>query len=148
MNGKPGDIYVVNPNGALGDVTKTNMAWHAKRNGGRDLPSPAVIGNFALVTAMGGVTTCYDAKSGKPHWIDRLEGSFSGSPLVANGLYYILSESGVTYVLRPNGKALEIVSRNDLGGNEGEIFRATLSPIEGRVYIRSQDLVYCVKGEG
>lgn len=148
VNGKPGDIYVVNPNGAIGDVTKTHMAWHAKRNGGRDLPSPAVIGNFALVTAMGGVTTCYDAKSGKTHWIDRLEGSFSGSPLVANGLYYILSESGVTYVLRPNGKALEIVSRNDLGGNEGEIFRATLSPIEGRVYIRSQDLVYCVKGEG
>ena len=148
VNGKPGDIYVVNPNGALGDVTKTNMAWHAKRNGGRDLPSPVVVGNYVLVTAMGGVTTCYDTKTGKTHWVDRLEGSFSGSPLVANGLYYIQSEAGVTYVLRPNEKALEIVSRNDLGGTKDEIFRATLAPIDGKVYTRSQGLLYCLKGEG
>jgi outer membrane protein assembly factor BamB len=59
------------------------MAWHAKRNGGRDLPSPAVIGDFVIVTAMGGVTTCYDAKTGKTHWVDRLEGAFSGSPLIS-----------------------------------------------------------------
>jgi outer membrane protein assembly factor BamB len=148
VNGKPGDLYVVNPNGAKGDVTKTHMAWHAKRNGGRDLPSPAVIGSHVLVTAMGGVITCYDAKSGKTHWVDRLDGAFSGSPLIANGLYYVQNEAGVTYVVRPNEKALEIVSSNDLGASNGEIFRATLSPIDGKVYTRSQSTLYCLKGEG
>ena len=147
VNGKPGDLYVVNPNGALGDVTKTHMAWHAKRNGGRDLPSPAVIGKFVLVTAMGGVTTCYEAKTGKTLWVDRLEGSFSGSPLVANGLYYIQSESGTTYVIRPNDKDIDIVARNQVGSSEGEIFRATLAPIDGKVYTRSQATLYCLKGE-
>jgi outer membrane protein assembly factor BamB len=148
VNGKPGDLYVINPNGAKGNVTKTHMAWHAKRNGGRDLPSPSVIGDHALVTAMGGVITCYDAKTGKTHWVDRLDGAFSGSPLIANGLYYIQNEGGVTYVVRPNGKGLEIVSRNNLGAKDGEIFRATLSPIDGKVYTRSQSTLYCLKGEG
>jgi outer membrane protein assembly factor BamB len=146
VNGKPGDLYVVDPNGS-GDITKTNMTWHAKRNGGRDLPSPAVIGDFVLVTAMGGVTTCYDAKTGKTHWVDRLEGAFSGSPLISNGLYYIQNEAGVAYVVRPNNKALEILSRNDLGASTDEIFRATLSPIDGKVYTRSQATLYCLKGE-
>ncbi len=147
VNGKPGDLYVVNPNGAKGNVTKTHMAWHAKRNGGRDLPAPAVVGDFVLVTAMGGVTTCYDAKTGKSHWIDRLEGAFSGSPLIANGLVYLQSEAGVTYVIRPSKDGLVIVSRNEVGGQEGEIFRATLSPIDGKIYTRSQSILYCLNGK-
>ena len=148
VNGKPGDLYVINPNGAKGNVTETHMAWHAKRSGGRDLPAPAVVGDHVLVTAMGGVITCYDAKSGKTQWVDRLDGAFSGSPLIANGLYYLQNEAGVTYVVRPNKKSLEIVSRNDLGAKDGEIFRATLSPIDGKVYTRSQSTLYCLKGEG
>ena len=96
---------------------------------------------------MGGVTTCYDAKTGKTHWVDRLEGAFSGSPLISNGLYYIQNEAGVAYVVRPNKKALEILSRNDLGASKDEIFRATLSPIDGKVFTRSQATLYCLKGE-
>ena len=68
--------------------------------------------------------------------------------MIANGLYYVQSESGVTYVVRPNKKSLEIVSSNDLGASDGEIFRATLSPIDGKVYTRSQSILYCLKGEG
>jgi outer membrane protein assembly factor BamB len=144
VNGKPGDIYVVKPGGS-GDVTKTHMAWHAKRKGGRDLPSPAVIGDYCFVTAMGGTTCCYDAKSGDLIWADRLDGAFSGSPLIANGLYYILSESGTTYVIKP-GKEMEVVAKNSIPAQDGEIFRATLSPIGGNIYIRSSSTLYCVKG--
>lgn len=144
VNGKPGDIYVVKPGGS-GDVTKTHMAWHAKRKGGRDLPSPAVIGDYCIVTAMGGTTCCYDAKNGELIWADRLQGAFSGSPLVANGLYYVQSESGTTYVIKP-GKTMEVVSQNSIPAKQGEIFRATLSPIGDNIYIRSSSTLYCVKG--
>ena len=144
VNGKPGDIYVVKPGGS-GDVTKTHMAWHAKRKGGRDLPSPAVIGNHCLVTAMSGITSCYDAKTGETLWADRLDGAFSGSPLIANGRYYVQSETGTTYVLKP-GKTMEVVSKNTIPAKQGEIFRATLSPIGENIYIRSSTTLYCVKG--
>jgi outer membrane protein assembly factor BamB len=146
VNGKPGDIYVVKPGGS-GDVTKTRMAWHAKRRGGRDLPAPAVIGNHVLVTAMSGVTSCYDAKTGADQWPEagRIDGAFSGAPLIANGLYYIQNEAGTTYVLRP-GKKLDVVARNALPSKPGEIFRATIVPVDGKVFLRSSKALYCVSG--
>ena len=143
VNGKPGDLYAVSPTGK-GDVTKTHLKWHAKRNGGRDLPSPAMLNDLVLVTSMSGIITCYDAKSGKTHWIDRLQGAFSGSPIVSKDYYYIQSESGTTFVIKPNQDSLEIISKNQLSNDIEEIFRATLSPIDGRVYTRSSKHLYCI----
>lgn len=144
VNGKPGDTYVVKP-GGKGDVTESNMVWHAGRNGGRDLPSPAAVGDYVLISSMSGVITCYDAKTGEEIYADRLGEPFpvSGSPLVANGLVYFTSEAGETVVVKP-GPKLDIVSRNPIGAAEGEIFRATLSPIQGQIFTRSQNVVYCI----
>ena len=143
VNGKPGDLYAVSPEG-LGDVTKTHLKWHAKRNGGRDLPSPAMLNDLVLVTSMSGIVTCYNAKSGKTYWIDRLQGAFSGSPIVSNIYYYIQNESGITYVIKPNKNNLELISKNQLSNNLEEIFRATLSPIDGKIYTRSNNQLYCI----
>ena len=143
VNGKPGDLYAVSPNG-LGDVTNSHLKWHAKRNGGRDLPSPAMLNDLVLVTSMSGIVTCYDAKSGKTHWIDRLQGAFSGSPIVSDNYYYIQSESGTTYVIKPNKNNLEVISKNQLSSDLEEIFRATLSPIDGKIYTRSNSKLYCI----
>ena len=143
VNGKPGDLYAVSPKG-LGDVTKTHLKWHAKRNGGRDLPSPAMLNDLVLVTSMSGIVTCYNAKSGKTYWIDRLQGAFSGSPIVSNNYYYIQNESGTTYVIKPNKNNLELISKNQLSNNLEEIFRATLSPIDGKIYTRSNNQLYCI----
>lgn len=143
VNGKPGDLYAIDPTGK-GDLTDTHMKWHAKRNGGRDLPSPASVNGLVLVTSMSGVITCYDAENGKTLWIDRLSGAFSGSPLVSNGHYYIQNEAGQTYVIEPDRKKLKIAGKNSLSPREGEIFRATLSPISGMIFTRSQSTVYCI----
>ena len=146
VNGKPGDLYAVSPKG-LGDVTKSHLKWHAKRNGGRDLPSPMMLNDMVLVTSMSGVITCYDAKNGKTHWIDRLQGAFSGSPIVTSKHYYVQSESGTTYVILPNKKNLKIISQNKISDDVEEIFRATLSPIDGKIYTRSNKFLYCISSE-
>ena len=143
VNGKPGDLYAIDPTGR-GDVTKSHMKWHAKRNGGRDLPSPASANGLVLVTSMSGIITCYDAKDGKTLWVDRLKGAFSGSPLVSNGHYYIQNEAGQTYIVEPNRKKLKVASENSLSPEANEIFRATLSPISGMIFTRSQSTIYCI----
>jgi outer membrane protein assembly factor BamB len=143
VNGKPGDLYAVAPSGH-GDVTQSHLKWHAKRNGGRDLPSPAVINNMVLVTSMSGIITCYDAKNGKTYWVDRIKGAFSGSPLVSKSYYYLTSESGRTYVVSPNTSKLNIVAKNELSSDNEEIFRSTLSPIENKIYTRSNKNLYCI----
>jgi outer membrane protein assembly factor BamB len=141
INGQPGDIYAVKP-GGTGDVTKTNMAWHTSRKGGRDQPSPILVGNYLLVANMGGIITCYDSTSGKDLWTDRLKGAYSSSPIAANGLVYLQNEAGETTVIEP-GPALKIVAQNSLGA-ASEVFRASLSPCAGRIYSRSDKTLYCI----
>jgi len=146
VSGKPGDIYAVSPGGS-GDVTKTRMKWHSQRRGGRDLPSPAVVGNYIFVLSMSGIGSCYDAQSGELLWNDRvpMKGEFAGAPLVANGLVYFQSvNGGDTVVIKP-GKTPQFVAQNSLGADSKEIFRAGLAPIGGRLFARSQSTVYCIK---
>ncbi len=145
VNGLAGDIYSVRPGGD-GDVTATHMAWHTPRRGGRDCPSPIVVGKFIIVCDMAGVATCYDADDGHVYWKDRLSGKFSGSPIAAKGLVYFLNEAGTTIVIKP-GPALEVVAENALAAGGDEIFRASITPVGKQFLLRSTSVLYCVGEE-
>lgn len=145
VNGLAGNTYTIRPGGS-GDVTATHRVWNARRTGGRDQPSPAIVGDFALISSMSGVLTTYDAKSGQIHFTDRLGSAIAATPLTANGLVYFLMESGETVVVKP-GRALEVVARNSLGAAANEIFRASLAPIQGQFFTRSHQIVYCFAGD-
>lgn len=145
VSGKPGDTYAVKP-GGKGDVTGSHMVWHTKRRGGRDLPSPAVVDGYLLVVSMSGKATCYDAKTGKIYWEEKLgvKGEFASAPLVLKG--HVLLQNvygGGVLVIKP-GKNLEIVANNSLGAEVSEMFRATLAPIKGQIFARSFSTVYCI----
>ena len=99
---------------------------------------------MVLVTSMSGVITCYDAQTGKTYWVDRLEGAFSGSPLITEDHYFIQNESGITFVIRPNKDKLDVISKNSLSADSAEIFRSTLSTINGKIYTRSNNRIYCI----
>ena len=92
---------------------------------------------------MSGILTTYDAKSDETYFTERLDVPVSASPLVANGLVYFQGENGEVVVVKP-GKTLEIVARNSVGAGPEEIFRATLAPIQGELFSRSQNVVYCI----
>jgi outer membrane protein assembly factor BamB len=142
VNGLPGDIYAVKPGGE-GDVTSSRMAWHTPRKAGRDLPSPILIDDYLIVSSIGGLAICYDAASGKVIWQERLGGNYSASPIAAGGLAYFLAEDGSTVVIRP-GRKFEAVARNQLEPDEDEIFRASMAPCEGQLFLRSDRALYCV----
>jgi outer membrane protein assembly factor BamB len=142
VNGLSGDFYSVRPGGE-GDVTKTHMAWHTPRKGGRDCPSPIVVGKFAIVFDMKGVATCYDTVDGHEYWKERIGGNFSASPIAAEGLAYFVSEDGRTVVIKP-GEKLEIVAENKLPCGDEEIFRASPTPSNGQLLIRSTQVLYAI----
>ncbi|NNE94330.1 MAG: PQQ-binding-like beta-propeller repeat protein, partial [Verrucomicrobiales bacterium] len=145
VNGKPGDIYAVTPGGS-GDVTNSLMKWHQGRKAGRDLPSPAAVGNHLVVVDMSGVGACFDTKTGEVIWNERigLKGEVAASPLVAGGNVYFQNVfGGEVYVIKP-GPKLDVVSVNSLGAKPDEIFRATLAPIQGDLFARSQNALYCI----
>jgi outer membrane protein assembly factor BamB len=143
VNGLAGDFYSVRP-GGNGDVTDTHMAWHTPRRGGRDCPSPIVVGKFIIVCDMSGIATCYDATDGHIYWKERLDGKFSASPIAAGGLAYFINEQGHVSVIEP-GPKLKVVAQNKIHADTQEIFRASLSPSAGKMFIRSTKVLYCIK---
>jgi outer membrane protein assembly factor BamB len=141
VNGVPGDIYAVRP-GGTGDVTKSRMAWHTPRKSGRDEPSPILVGDYLVVASMGGITTCYKAGDGSELWTERLNGTFSSSPVAVDGKALFQNEAGETYVIEP-GPKFKLVTQNTLGA-KGEVFRASLTPCAGQIFTRSDKAIYCV----
>ena len=142
VNGLAGDFYSVRPGGD-GNVTDSRMAWHTPRRGGRDCPSPIVVGKFIIVCDMGGVATCYDATDGHEYWKKRLGVKFSASPIAAGGLAYFNNEEGKTIVIEP-GPELKVVAENQLSLDAKEIVRASLTPLAGQLFLRSTTVLYCV----
>src|SRR5262245_60967998 len=137
-----GEIYAVRP-GGTGNVTDTRMAWHTPRRGARDCPSPIVVGDYMIVSDMEGVATCYSVKDGHIYWKERLAGKQSGSPIAASGLVYFVNEAGTTRVIKP-GPKLEVVAENQLTAGPNEIFRASPTPCDGQIFIRSTSVLYCL----
>ncbi len=142
VNGKPGDFYALRPGGE-GDITQSHMAWHTPRKSGRDQPSPIVVGEFVIVVSMDGLGFCYDATTGKELWKERLGGSFTSSPIAANGLAYLQDDAGKTTVIKP-GPKLEVVAENTLPVTGSEVFRASLTPSRGQMFSRSDRTLYCL----
>lgn len=142
VNGLSGDVYAIKPGGS-GDVTKSHMAWHTPRKGNRDCPSPIVIGDYMLVMDMKGIVTCYQPSSGKELWKHRIGGNFSASPIASNGLAYFIAEDGTVVVIKP-GDSPEVVAESRIKGTEGELFRASITPCDGQLLIRSTTNLYFV----
>ncbi|QDV70213.1 outer membrane biogenesis protein BamB [Rosistilla carotiformis] len=142
VNGKAGDVYAVR-SGGRGDVTQSHMAWNTPRRGGRDLPSPILVGDTLVVFGMAGVVTGYDAHDGTELFKERLGGNYSGSPILVDGLVYALTETGEVNVLKI-GRTMELVSRNRIPVDDDEIFRSSPTTAEGMLLIRSDRRLYCI----
>ncbi len=133
--------------GGSGKVTATHRLWLAPRKGGRDLPTPVVVGDTLFISSMSGIASAYDAESGATLFTERLgEGlEFAAAPLVANGLAYFQSVHGGDVIVVKPGKTLEIVSRNSLGdAAKGETFRAVPVPLGDHLLLRGGSTLYCV----
>jgi outer membrane protein assembly factor BamB len=128
-------LIAVRPDGT-GDVTKTHVAWQLTR-GAPLTPSPILVGHELYVINDGGILSCIDAKTGSVLWQQRLGGSFSASPVYADGRLYFSAEQGVTTVLVP-GREFRRVATNAL---EGAIL-SSIAASNGAFFIRTDTHLY------
>lgn len=127
--------------GGKGDVTKTHIAWEQKK-GVPALASPLYVAPYLYTISRDNILHCIDASSGDIVWVERLKGVHSASPVYADGRIYVLSEDGVTLVLKPGGK-YEQIGRNDIG----ETCLASMAISQGQFFIRSAGHLLCIGGE-
>ncbi len=137
-------IYAIRP-GAAGDITlkdgkKTNdsVAWSTER-GGPYMQTPIVYRGYLYVCSDGGVVTCYDAKTGKQEYRERLggRGGYTASPVAADGRIYFTSEESGVRVIQA-GPSFEPLAANPLG----EPCMATPAVSNGMIFFRTQHHVY------
>jgi outer membrane protein assembly factor BamB len=102
--------------GAKGDATESHVVWERKKGLPYVSSALAYDGRVYLVKD-GGIVSCYDAKSGKPHFeMKRLEatGTYYASPVAAGGRVYFTSLDGKITTINAGDK-LDVISTIDLG---------------------------------
>ena len=124
--------------GGKGDVTKTHIAWEQKR-GVPAMASPLYVHPHLYTITRDNILHCIKASTGKIVWVHRLKGVHSASPVLADGKIYILSEDGVTVVLRP-GLRYDEIARNNID----ETCLASMAVSQGHFYIRSSKYLYSI----
>jgi outer membrane protein assembly factor BamB len=124
-------IFAIRPDGR-GNVTESHVVWRT-RKGCSYVPSPIATrdGRYFLVVSDEGMASCFDAQSGKRHWMERIGPHYSPSLVSAEGLVHFLSDDGVTTIVRP-GTTFDVVARNPLG----EGCRASPAISQGQILIR------------
>ena len=131
------ELLAVRPDGK-GDVTKTHVAWSLKR-GAPLTPSPLIVGDELNVVNDGGIATCIDARTGTIVWQQRLGGTYSASPVFADGRIYFLAEQGATVVVSP-GREFRRLAVNTLDGG----LLASMGISSGSLFLRTDSYLYRV----
>ncbi len=140
-------IYAIKP-GAKGDITLKGeqsqsefIAWSTKR-GGPYIPTPLIYYDHLYVCSNNGVLSAYDVRTGQRLYQERLggtSGSFSASPVAADGKIYLSSEDGDVFVVKA-GPTYELLATNSIG----EVVMATPAISDGVIIIRGLKDVFAI----
>jgi len=130
--------------GGEGDLTGTDAILWQNQRGNSYSASPVLHDGKLYVLTDSGMLSCFDSKTGKPYYHqERLPKpyNFKASPVGANGKLYLASEAGDVIVVRM-GEKFEVLATNTL---EGQIFIATPAILDGEVYLRGQNTLFCIR---
>ncbi len=133
-------IYAVRP-GQSGDLTpkegkstSDGVTWSTTK-GGPYMTTPIAYKGYLYICSNDGVVSCYDAKSGKSIYKERLggRGGYTASPVAAEGRIYFTSEESGVRVIQA-GPEFDLLAVNPLG----EPCMATPAICDGMIFIRTQ----------
>jgi outer membrane protein assembly factor BamB len=140
-------IFAIKP-GAKGDITLKSdqtqnefIAWSSTR-GGPYIPTPVIYGEHLYVLLNNGVLAAYTVKTGQRVYQERLGGtggSFSASPVAADGKIYLLSEDGDVFVVKA-GATYALLAKNSMG----EVLMATPAISNGVLIIRGLKDIFAI----
>ena len=125
--------------GGRGDITKSHVLWSTEN--GPDVPSPVTDGKYFYVVNDKGIMYCLDAKTGvEIYGQQRLKpGTYSASPVLADGKIYVTNEDGLTTVIKA-GPKFEVLAENAL--NDYCLSSPAIS--EGVIYIRTTSHLFAI----
>jgi outer membrane protein assembly factor BamB len=139
-------IFAIKP-GASGDITlkggettNASVAWSSTR-GGPYIPTPVLYRDLLYICLNNGVLAAHDPRTGERKYQARLGdgGSFTASPVAADGKIYFASEDGDMFVVKA-GPAFELLAKNAVG----ETLLATPAIAGGVLIVRGLNHVFAI----
>ena len=121
-----------------GDVSMSHVVWNRDK-GNSDLSAPILVGERIYSVLNNGVVNSVNVKTGEEVWKDRIEGTFTASPIAANGVVYFFNEEGDCYVVKASD-TFELVSKNHLA----EGMRASPAAADGHLFLRTFTRLYSI----
>ena len=122
-----------------GDVTESKKLWSTDY--GPDVPTPTSDGERLYIIDDRGISLNLRVSDGSTIWDrTRIEpGTYSASPLLADGKIYATSEEGTTTVLKA-GDEFEILAVNRLD----DYTLASPAAAGNQIFIRTAEYLYCI----
>jgi outer membrane protein assembly factor BamB len=131
-------LRAIKPEGS-GDITATNVVWQVTR-GVPNKPSILLVGDLIFMINDAGIASCVEAKTGALVWQSRIGGTFSASPLYANGRVYLFDEDGKTTVVAA-GREFKVLAENLLDNG----FMASPAVIGDALILRTSTDLYRIE---
>jgi outer membrane protein assembly factor BamB len=122
-------------------ATNAHIAWSQPR-GGNYMQTPLVVGDLLYGCNDAGVLSCWDARTGRNFFKERIGGGgqgFTPSIVAADGKVYVTSETGNVYVV-PVGEKFSVLATNNLG----DLCMATPAISEGTIFFRTRQSLIAV----
>ena len=129
--------------GRTGDLSDTDaIKWQVKE-ATPYVPSPLLYdGRIYVCSSNQEVISCYDAKTGGPHFVkqkmDEMKGVYA-SPTAATGRIYLVGRNGVSYVLKSSDK-FEVLTVNTLDDK----FDCSPAFVGDEMYLKGKQNLYCI----
>jgi outer membrane protein assembly factor BamB len=125
--------------GGRGDITNSHVLW--SNVNGPDVPTPVTDGTYFYIVNDRGIVWCLDAKTGKEiYGPQRIKtGTYSSSPVLADGKIYVTNEEGVTTVIKA-GPTFEVLAENPLG----DYTLSSPAISDGQIFIRTATNLYAI----
>jgi outer membrane protein assembly factor BamB len=127
--------FAINPAGR-GDVTTTHFEWQTTK-AAPHTPSMLALDEEVYMVADNGAAACYNARTGKQNWQQRLPGAYSASPVYADGKIYFVNEEGKGTVIAPGKKYKKL---GDNGFPERTL--ASYAIGDGAIFVRTKEHLY------
>jgi outer membrane protein assembly factor BamB len=124
-------------------VSDGSIAWRLER-GSPYTSTPLVYDGLLYIVTDNGILSAYQLADGARVYQQRLArdaGSFSASPVAAQGRIYLASEDGQFYVVRA-GRTFELLATNDMN----DVCMATPALSGALLLVRTKSHVYALRG--
>jgi len=129
------------PSTAREDVVRPTELWRYDKDFSGVIPTLLAYDGVLYVVKNGGILTALDGATGRVLKTGRVTGAlggYSASPVAGDGRIYLVNEEGKVAVLKP-GPDWDVLAVNDLA--EGAFATPALS--QGRIYLRTDEALYC-----